>query len=307
VSEYDFEARFWRLSKLAKGERQYTDTSNAERFLKEHGENVRYCRSWKRWPCWDGMRWKAEGGELVQALAKRIIRGMFTEANRLEDERDRYELESHAIKSEAVRRRKAMIEALSWEPAAWVESEELDANEWLFNCRNGTIDLRTGKVRAQERADFVTKVANVEYRQGADCPRWKRFLGEITGGSEELVSYIAKAAGWALTGDMSEQTMFILYGSGANGKSTLLNALLELFGDYAISAPTETFMRRRGEGISNDIARLRGTRLVTTVEAEEGKRLSEPLIKQVTGNDRMTARFLYGEYFDFQPSCRRRW
>ena len=199
------------------------------------------------------------------------------------------------------------FEALSWEPAAWVESEELDANEWLFNCRNGTIDLRTGKVRAQERADFVTKVANVEYRQGADCPRWKRFLGEITGGSEELVSYIAKAAGWALTGDMSEQTMFILYGSGANGKSTLLNALLELFGDYAISAPTETFMRRRGEGISNDIARLRGTRLVTTVEAEEGKRLSEPLIKQVTGNDRMTARFLYGEYFDFQPSCRRRW
>ena len=85
------------------------------------------------------------------------------------------------------------------------------------------------------------------------------------------------------------------------------NTLLELFGDYARSAPTETFMRRRGEGISNDIARLRGTRLVTTVEAEEGKRLSEPLIKQITGNDRMTARFLYGEYFDFQPSCRRRW
>jgi putative DNA primase/helicase len=118
----------------------------------------------------------------------------------------------------------------------------------------------------------------------------------------ELMGFLQSAAGWALTGDTSEQTMFILFGSGANGKSTFLNTLMKLLGDYAVAAPTETFMKRNGEQISNDIARLRGTRLVTTTEAEQGRRLSEPLIKQITGNDALTARFLYGEFFDFIPT-----
>jgi putative DNA primase/helicase len=117
-----------------------------------------------------------------------------------------------------------------------------------------------------------------------------------------LIRFIQTAAGWAVTGDTSEQTMFILFGSGANGKSTFLNTIMNLLGDYVIATPTETFMKRNGDHISNDIARLRGTRFVTTTEAEQGKRLSEPLIKQITGNDRMTARFLYGEFFNFVPT-----
>jgi putative DNA primase/helicase len=107
---------------------------------------------------------------------------------------------------------------------------------------------------------------------------------------------------WALTGDTSEQCMFILFGSGANGKSTFLNTIMYLLGDYAIATPTETFMWKTGDQITNDIARLRGTRFVTTTEAEQGRRLSEPLIKQITGNDRMTTRFLYGEFFNFVPT-----
>jgi putative DNA primase/helicase len=118
----------------------------------------------------------------------------------------------------------------------------------------------------------------------------------------ELIKYIQTAAGWAITGDTSEQSMFILYGSGANGKSTFLNTVMNILGDYAIATQTDTFMKRNGEQISNDIARLRGTRFVTTTEAEQGRRLSEPLIKQITGNDRMTARFLYGEFFNFIPT-----
>jgi putative DNA primase/helicase len=118
----------------------------------------------------------------------------------------------------------------------------------------------------------------------------------------DLIIFLQLAAGLALTGDTSEQVMFILYGSGANGKSTFLNVLMRILGDYAIATPTDTFMRRKGDQISNDIARLRGTRLVTTTEAEQGRRLSEPLIKQITGNDAMTARFLYGEFFDFIPT-----
>jgi putative DNA primase/helicase len=118
----------------------------------------------------------------------------------------------------------------------------------------------------------------------------------------DVINFVQTVAGWALTGDTSEQTMFILFGSGANGKSTFLNTLMYLLGDYAIATPTETFMRKNGDQNTNDIARLRGTRFVTTTEAEQGRRLSEPLIKLITGNDRMTARFLYGEFFNFLPT-----
>jgi putative DNA primase/helicase len=125
---------------------------------------------------------------------------------------------------------------------------------------------------------------------------------EIMNYNAELIRFIQTAAGWAITGDTSEQSMFILYGTRANGKSAFLNTIMNLLGDYAIATPTETFLKKSGEQISNNIARLRGTRFVTTTEAEQGKRLSEPLIKQITGNDQMTARFLYEEFFNFVPT-----
>jgi putative DNA primase/helicase len=118
----------------------------------------------------------------------------------------------------------------------------------------------------------------------------------------DLIQFIQAAAGWALTGDISEQTMFILYGSGANGKSTFLNTIMYVLGDYATATPTETFMKKSTDPSTNDIARLRGTRFVSTTEADQGHRLSESLIKKITGNDQMTVRFLYGEYFNFTPT-----
>ena len=148
---------------------------------------------------------------------------------------------------------------------------------------------------------YIT-MCRVNYEKDATCEHWKKFLHRILQGNEALIRFFQKAVGWALTGDMSEQVMFILYGSGANGKSTFINTVMEILGEYAMSTQTETFMRKNGNNLSNDIARLRGARFVTTVEAEEGRRLSEPLIKQVTGQDVMTARFLYGEYFDFLPT-----
>jgi putative DNA primase/helicase len=117
-----------------------------------------------------------------------------------------------------------------------------------------------------------------------------------------LIDFLQTAAGWAITGDIREQIMFILFGSGANGKSTFLNTIMFLLGDYGMTTETETFMKKKGDQITNDIARLRGARFVTTTEAEEGRKLSEPLIKKITGNDPMTARFLYGEYFSFVPT-----
>jgi len=301
MNVYEREARYLKLSRLQRGERQYTDTSNAERFLKREGGNIRYCSAWKKWLFWDGRRWCTDGNAEIQARAKDVVRDLYEEAKQFDYDWDREELANHAMKTEAVRRRKAMIEAATWEREAWVSPEDLDTDSWLLNCGNGTVDLRTGSMRPAERTDLITKLAQTDYVNDAQCPKWRRFVGEILGGNDGIVSFLQKAAGWALTGDMSEQILFILHGNGANGKSTFVNTLLNLLGDYGMATPTETFMKRSGR-MSNDIARLRGRRLVTTIEADEGNRFSESLVKQITGNDRLTARFLYGEYFDFDPT-----
>jgi putative DNA primase/helicase len=212
------------------------------------------------------------------------------------------EIEKFAIQSEATRRRKAFIEAATWIKELNIKSDDLDNNPWLLNVKNGVVDLTTNEFREHRQADMITKIANVEYNPQADCPAWKQFLLVIMNYNAELVNFLQTAAGWGITGDTSEQVMFMLHGSGANGKSTFLNAIMNILGDYATTTPTETFMKQQGDRISNDIARLRGARFVTTSEAEQGRKLSEPLIKQITGSDKMTARFLYGEFFNFYPT-----
>ena len=236
------------------------------------------------------------------ARAKEIVRVMYDEAYSFEGEWERDQLAKHAMKCEGVRRRKAMVEALSWERPVWVSPEELDRDIWLLNCGNGTVDLRTGTLRPHDRSDYITKIANADYVPAAECPRWRRFIGEAMGGNVALVSFLQRAGGWAPSGDTTEQMLFVLHGGGANGKSTFVNTIFNLLGDYGVGAASETFMRRRGQEMSNDVPRLKGTRLVATSEAAEGSRLSEHLIKQMTGNDRLTARFLYGEYLDFEPT-----
>jgi len=298
---YD-EGTLLRIKALNKGQLQYTDMSNGELLAKSFAGKARYCAAWKKWLIWDGKRWKIDERNRIHEIAKTVIRGMYENVIKLADYRDQKELMDHAMKSEALRRRKAAVESASWEQAINNDPEDLDRNEWLFNVGNGTLDLGPGEFREHRKEDLITKLANVDYDPDADCPLWKAFIREIMDGRADLMEFLQATAGWTLTGDMSEQAMFILYGSGANGKSTYLNVLMDIMGDYAISTPTDTFMKKYNDKMSNDIARLRGTRLVTTNEAEQGRKLSEPMIKQVTGNDMLTARFLYGEYFDFRPS-----
>ena len=296
------ESVYLRLAQLQNGLLQFTDTTNAYRLLTVHGKDIRYNPLWKKWLVWNGCHWEMDDGYLIHDKSLKIIRSIYEELLKTSDYKERIEIEKHAMQSESARRRKALIEVASWIPELNVKTDNLDKDPWLFNVKNGTIDLRKGIVREQMPEDLITRIANVEYDPNADCPNWKKFIMEIMNYNTELIHFIQNAAGWAITGDTSEQTMFILFGTGANGKSTFLNVIMNILGDYAIATPTETFMLKRSEQITNDIARLRGTRFVTTTETEHGKRLSEPLIKQITGNDRMTARFLYGEYFNFIPT-----
>ena len=296
------ESIYLRVSDLEAGKFQLTDTTTAEKLYKEYGKEIRYNSSWKKWLVFDGQRWVVDNGSLVQDKSIKIVRSLYREMLKTSDHRERMEIERYAKICENTHKRENIVKAASWIKELNIDSNEIDKNPWLFCVKNGTLDLRTGEFKEHDKEDFINKLAEVEYDPAADCPEWKKFIREIMNYNNELIQYLQTVCGWAITGDTSEQTMFILYGSGANGKSTFLNTLMYLLGDYAIATPTETFMSRKGEAIGNDLARLRGTRFVTTTETEQGKKIAEPLIKQITGNDRITARFLYGEYFNFQPT-----
>ncbi|MCL2441077.1 MAG: phage/plasmid primase, P4 family [Treponema sp.] len=302
VQQLGDECIYLRLQQLQKGLLQFTDTTNAYRLLKEYGKDIRYNSVWKKWLVWNGCHWDMDDGYLIHDKGLQIIRGIYQELLKTSDFRDRIDIEKHAMQSESARRRKALIEVASWIPELNVKTDDLDKDPWLLNVRNGTINLQTGEINEHNADNLITRCANVDYDKNADCPVWKKFLMEIMNYNSDLIRFIQNAAGWAITGDTSEQTMFILFGTGANGKSTFLNTIMNLLGDYASATPTQTFMKKTGDQMTNDLARLRGARFVTTTETEQGRRLSEPLIKQITGNDRITARFLYGEFFNFLPT-----
>lgn len=296
------ESIYLRLEQLTKGELQFTDTTNAMRLMKEHGRDIRYNAAWKKWLVWNGTRWQMDDGALIHEKGLLTVRNMYQELLKTDDYRERMDIEKFAILSESVRRREAFVKAASWIKELNITSDDLDSSPWLLNVRNGTINMDSGEFYPHKQEDMISMIANADYDPDAACPLWRQFVREIMDFNADVIQFVQKSVGLALTGDISEQTMFILYGSGANGKSTFLNTIMQILGDYAIATPTETFMRRTNDQISNDLARLRGTRFVTTTEAEQGRRLSEPIIKQITGNDKMTARFLYGEYFNFTPT-----
>ena len=276
-----------------------TDLGNSERFVGQHGENVRYCYLWGKWLVWTGVRWKRDDAGQVHRLAKKTVRSMYGEASGAEDEERRKAVAKHASRSEGADKIKAMLElARSEVPVA---PDELDADPWLLNASNGTIDLRTGELREHRREDLITKLAPVEYDPNAAAPTWEAFLERVLPG-EELRTFVRRAAGYSATGDTGEQVMLINHGAGNNGKSTFQEALATALGDYSMRAPTEMLMAKRAGGVPNDVARLKGARFVAASETEEGRRLAESLVKDLTGQDTISARFMRAEWFEFQPT-----
>lgn len=287
---------------LVKGTAQYTDMTNTEYFLKVYEGKVKYCKQWNKFVVWNGKQWLIDENGEVETMVNRLIRSMYHVSPTIKDIQKRMDFESHIKKSESVRRRKALMESLSMDEHVKAPPELFDQKEYVFNCQNGTMYLDTGEFKPHDPNDYTTKCSNFVYDIHAKCPTWEKFLMQIMNQDKELIHYIQKVMGYSMTGLTSEQCMFILWGAGANGKSTFLNALSNLMGDYAEHTQAETFMKKQNEGLTNDIARLRGVRFVSTSETEQGKRLAESMVKQVTGDDVLTARFLYGEFFSFKPT-----
>lgn len=294
----------WEREKPAPIEVRNTDQGNAMRLVHRHGQDLLYCHPWRKWLIWDGQRWRVDETAEVVRRAKETVQSIYAEAAETADESERKDLAKHAMKSEANPRIKAMIESAQSEPDIPVLPHELDADPWLLTCLNGTLDLRRGELREHRREDLITKLAPVEYDPEATAPIWDAFLQRIMAGKKDLIAFLQRAVGYSLTGDASERVLFFLYGRGANGKSTFLETVRALLGDYAQRTPTETLLAKRGGNIPNDVARLRGARFVSASESDEGKRLAEARIKDLTGGDTISARFLHAEFFEFKPQCK---
>jgi putative DNA primase/helicase len=277
-----------------------SDVGNARRFAAAYGEDLRYVPAWGKWLVWTGQRWQEDETGTVIERAKDLVRALLINAAHGSG-RDSQELAKHALRSQAAARVQAMVALAETEKPIPVTPDQLDADPWLLNVLNGTLNLRTGELQPHRREDLITKLAPVAYDPAAPCPRWEALLKRILGGDDELIGFVQRAAGYSLTGDTREQCAFFPWGTGANGKSTLLNALQGVLGDYARQTPPETLLLKREGGIPNDLARLHGARFVCAVETEAGRRLAEAQLKQMTGGDRIVARFLNREFFEFVP------
>ena len=284
----------------AEGPRHLTDTGNALRLIDRHGEDLLYSYPQSQWFVYDGTRWLADDTGEPERRFKEVVRAQYADLAEIEDDSLRKTMLKHIIASESAARVRAALELARSEVP--ILPHQLDADDWLFNCANGVIDLKTGELRPHRREDLISKIAPVNYDHNAQAPRWFEFLDQIFAGNQELVAYVQRAVGYSLTGMTSEQILFFLWGLGSNGKSTFVEAVRALFGDYGQQAPIDMFMSGNRGSARPELARLPGARFLAAVETGEGRRLDETLVKTLTGGDTIATRTLYRDVFEFQPA-----
>lgn len=279
-----------------------TDLGNAKRLVVKHGDKIRYCYNHKKWFTWNGKVWQADDSGQILRLAKDTVKQIYQEAARIQDSEQRRALGRWAISSESEHRLRAMVSLAESEPGMPISPNQLDTNHYLLNCLNGTVDLKTGELKPHDPQNYMTKIVPVEYRPEADCRMWEDFLRLIFKDNQELIRFIQKAIGYSLTGDISGQCLFILYGGGSNGKTTFLGTLRALFADYSQTAAFKTFTTQKHDTVRNDLAKMVGVRLISASEGKEGGQFDEAVIKQVTGGDPIACRFLFKEEFEYNPA-----
>lgn len=282
-----------------------TDTGNAQRMRDRFKGNIRYSYTRKKWMYWTGKVWHYDDTGEIKKLADLIVEELKKEAFRLEDEKEREMRLKFANKTANSTGKINMIKETEHLDGIPLLIDELDCYIDYLNVQNGIINLRNGELIPHDSNFMMSKVCNCEYDvSGEKKPeRWLKFLDEICNGNQELVRYLQKCVGYSLTGSVKEQCAFFLYGLGNNGKSTFLDTISEILGDYSSNAQPDTIMMKKfgDNGSGSDIARLRSARMVTTEEPTEGVRLNEGLIKQLTGGGKVTCRFLYGDEFEYAP------
>jgi len=271
----------------------------AERFLAKHDKDVRYCPT-RGWLIWDGKRWAWDQLEGVNVLCEEVVKDFYREAADIKDDTERMALVRFAIASSKVDRLRGALAVARTHVA--VLQDDLDKGEYFLNCANGTVDLRDGTLGPADREALITKLIDFEYAENTPAPRFEQFLQEVFEGKLELIAYLQRAIGYSFTADLSEQCLHILHGGGANGKSSLIDVLLKVAGDYGQTAPAQMILTKFGTGIPTDIARLCGARMVAMSETGEAKELDEATVKTLTSVEPIPARFLHRDFFEFRPT-----
>ncbi|WP_132766454.1 phage/plasmid primase, P4 family, partial [Caldimonas thermodepolymerans] len=266
-----------------------TEDALALAFTRRYHRDWRYVAAWGRWLVWDGRRWRNEETLAATDLIRGVCRHAALQA-------DNPKLAAKLATSGTVGGVERLARADRRHAAT---TAEWDADPWLLNTPGGVVDLRTGRLRAHDRADRMTKITTAT--PAGDCPTWRRFLAEVTGGDADLQAYLQRVSGYCLTGSTQEHALFFLYGTGANGKSVFVNTLATILGDYAASAPMDTFMETRSDRHPTDMAGLHGARFVSSIETEQGRRWAESKVKSLTGGDKISARFMRQDFFEFSP------
>jgi putative DNA primase/helicase len=301
-----------------------TDWPIAQNLVKWHGRDLRYVPSWKSWLVWDESRWvKDDTDEAVRRVKQTIhtyrleLRRKIDHVKQRLDSMDKKDTARVAGKKKLKNLRKlsrlstrieshgrmnSILAVAQSAPGVTVSEQQLNRDHWSLNVLNGTLDLRTGVLRPHRREDLITKLAPVQFDQDSKCPIWDKFLETITGNQKEKVDYLRRAAGYCLTGDVSEQILFFFYGSGSNGKTTFITALQDVMGDYAMQASNGLLIERRFESHPTELADLFGRRLVVCTETKADSSFNESLVKQLTGGDRVRARRMREDFWEFSPT-----
>jgi putative DNA primase/helicase len=311
-----------------------TDVGNSLRFTMHHGDTSVHCQGLGAWFHWSGRHWEEDRTNKVYMLAKQVARSIQSESRwqdvqvkRLKTlqeiegnhperqiqigntSKSSAELSKFSLKTEASARLEAMIKLAKAEIP--IRTEQLDKDPYLFNCLNGTIDLKTGTFREHRPADYITRIAPVMYDAKAECPKFCAALQSIfpespmredAPGDGEMIAFVRRLLAMCLSGDTTEQVLIIFHGVGSNGKSLFLETICGLLGPYAGPSPEGLLLARRNQQHPTELANLFGMRLVHSTETGEGARLDEPRVKRLTGSDTIKARHCFEDFFSFTPT-----
>lgn len=303
-----------------------TDFGNAERLIKRHGHDIKFCSEEERWYIWDGKRWVPDHHNEVNRMAVETLREFFKQAQKAKDEFEKAieqkeeptsadeELLKHwekrvkfALYSENDKGLKAMVKQAANVRGVRISSTDFDNDPYLLNLPNGTYDLNKCELRPHQREDLITHMANVSYNPKSKAPRWEQFIDEITGGDKELGAYFQRLAGKCLSGDTKEEHVYIGYGGGGNGKGMFFNTIMSVLGEYAAPVSGSFFMEKKngGQNVDPELKGIKGKRLVLGSESSEGQKLNLERMKTLSGNDMITVRSLYEKHMtSFKPQAK---
>jgi len=277
---------------------EFSEDSLADEYTRRFHKTLLFCKSWETWLHWEDNRWKADETALSLDLSRRVCR----ETSLLALDREELGSKARTIANTLSSRRCiAAVEGIARSDRRHVvRPSEFDADAWALNTPIGVVDLKTGDIRPAKRSDRMMKSASVG--PGGNCPTWLRFMQDCTEGDAELIGYLKRIAGYCLTGSISEQKFFFIYGCGGNGKGTYLNMLMYLLNTYGRQANMDTFTEQRFTKHASEIAFFQGARMVVASETNVGQKWNEARIKGMTGGDPITAQFMHKNPFTFAPT-----